>query len=250
MRSYHLIAATLLVACGGGEEAPEALRDVDPPPVNAPLTRAQRPEGEQGRPTLPADSAPALVLSRGERAFAGTLRLQGALRAEAGSITIAPQEGEALRIDYRLPRGVPQPAYLPARASAEIRELGGPEGADRRVVVGDPGGLTLAEVWQSSPDPVSVELTGGVSLTQGETAGDSVGYTAAPLRVVQGGQTLTRVPIGEPIRVSTGQGALVVYALVSHRHIVPEGEDAAGDRYILHAWVSGQGRGEGPAGGR
>jgi hypothetical protein len=180
------------------------------------------------------------LIVRGEQVAQGEIRLEGKLSIEPGAIILTPSQGESLRILYRLPKALPAPSRIPELGKVSIREFSGPQGADRKVIVGNGRELTFAEVWQTSPKPLDVALTNEVSLVQQAAPEPKAEYSVADLIVKQKGEVLGKVPVGSATRIQTGAGVLVVYVEVSHRYRVPEGEDHAGDRYILQGWVTGQ----------
>ena len=234
--------ATVLVCAACAEEAPrapEALRGVQSPPVNQPLVRPSGREIQQTRPSLPQDDRPALIVTRGGRGFFGELILEGGLSVSEDGIVVTPRDGDPVEILYRLPRGIPAPSQLPGTGQVVLRDRGGPDGADRVVIVGDGRAVILAEVWQTATEPQDVALTGGLRLVQRQVADSGVGYILSDLVVVENGRELGIVPVDSATAFSTGTGEIVVYVEVSHLYRVPADEDHAGSHYIMHAWIAG-----------
>ena len=167
--------------------------------------------------------------------------MEGRLELSPRRITVKSAEAEGVEILYRLPDGLAAPAHVPGRATASVRDLSGPQGADRLVTVRDPQGLTFLELWRRSPDPIQVE-SGDLLIEQRAVQADASNpqgvYVAAPV-FISAGEKQQEIPLGRAVRVETGRQALNVYVETSHLFAVPEDVDHGGRYYILRVWITG-----------
>lgn len=246
--SRHMIVAlvlvTIIVACRPEPKPPPdqpkhvLLNGLKPPPLNKPIHQPS--EKQQAAPAqLPEGPASALIVVRDGRPFAGTVNLTGRLTIGANRIRIDPTQGGSLELLYRLPVGVPSLKAQTGNGAIDIVERTGPGGADQRVLVRSESKPVLAEIWQRSAKPLSLDLGNGVRLVQLPAPGPAkTGYTETQLNLLEGARAVGQVPIGRVTEFQTASGRYAVFAEVSHL-FAPSPADAGQVEggYILRAWV-------------
>lgn len=213
------------------------LSGLEPPPLNTPLHEPPGERQQVSAPQLPPGPASVLLVTRGGRPFIGVANLTGRLTVAANRIRIEPAQDSALEILYRLPAGLSLRTGT-TNGSIAVTERSGPGGADQLVVVRSESRLALAEIWQRSLKPLSVDLGSSLRLQQRLARAVAAGYAEAPLDVLDNGRVLSRAPIGRLTRIEASAGRYVVLAEVSHL-FTPATSDAEqfGAGYILRAWV-------------
>jgi hypothetical protein len=247
MLAHVIVAVALTVTVAGCRRDPKPppnqpsdplLIGLEPPPLNKPV---HEPPGEQRVtiPQLPPGPASALVVTRGGRPFIGVANLTGRLIVGANRIQIQPAQDSALEILYRLPPGLPALTAATTDGSIAVTERNEPAGADQLVLVRGDSRLVLAEVWQRSLRPLSVDLGNGLRLQQRSAQPVATGgYAEAPLDVLDGARVVTRVPIGRATEIQAAAGRYAVLVEVSHLFTqAPSDKEQFGSGYILRAWV-------------
>lgn len=234
-----------VIACAERTPEPPAsqpqhalLEGLEPPPLNRPVQLAPAAQ-EQVTLRLPPGNQAALLVVQGGRPFSGTVTDSGQITVSDSLIRLTPTEGASIEILYRVPAGLPRPASGDRTGSATVMEMSGPAASNRQLIVRGNGRLVLAEVWQTSDRPITIDLGRGLQLVQRATRQAATGeYAEAQLQVLERSQVLATIPLGEPTRVGTSADSIAVFVEVSHL-MTPSDADVGQVQggYILHAWV-------------
>ena len=245
VRVIVVIVSVGLVACAG-EPRPPADRPAHPvldrleaPVTNAPLRvtpTAVRPlEGQQS----PAGQASVLLVTRDGQPFAGNLDSAGEYTIQGDRIRFTPVQGSVLDVRLRLPAGLTLARQATFSGRLTIAEASSPAAADRTLVLRDDGGLLLAEIWRQTAEPVSFDLGDGLRIVQQGTRGVAGQYTPAGVSVMQNGETLDALTVGERARVSARAGTYDVIVETSSLYTpAPADADQYPGGYILRVWVT------------
>jgi hypothetical protein len=236
-----------IAACTSSRPAPPddqpkhpLLDSLEPPSLNRPIKAAPA-KADQTKPTLPDDDRQALLVLRGDRAFSGRFEGTGDVIVDKNRIEFRPKTGDTFVLMYRLPEGMPALPETTGVGFLRIAEFGGPEGADRIVVVNHKEDLLLGELWRRSPEPLSLEVGRGLRLSQQRAPAPPKGsnYSEAPIGIYRGRTLVARLPIGKATPVDTSMGLIEAFVEVSHRFTPGEADlDQHPAEYILHAWLS------------
>jgi len=219
------------------------LQGLTPPPVNMPIRLPTGPR-EQVRPQLPDDGEPVLLIVRDGAPFTGTVQQRGrfAVRDDVIEFRTASEQQSVLRMLYRLPEALEPLARGTFEGTLELQETGGPEGANRQLLVRSNETIQLGEVWQSRSAPLEVALGQRVQLVQTPIAQRTErGQVPVEVQVVDNGEVIATLPVGEATDVQTSEGGLTFYPLTSQYMATGEGQLAQyPDQYTLHVWIRGR----------
>lgn len=234
----------LMISTGCGDPippqiVPSYLQGLEPPPLNKPW-RPIAIKSEETSLNLPRDNQAATLVTQNNKAFRGEVQHIGTVTVDEEGIEFDPKQGKPLRILYRLPPGMLPLPKMQQPAELHIRELSGPGGADRVIMLKQGNALLFSEVWQRAKRPLQVKLIDTFRLQQAPTSEPTrEGYTEAEAALYEDDELVAKLPIGKTIDVDTPAGSLQTFVETSHRY-VPSKADAEQypDEYILHAWVA------------
>lgn len=219
------------------------LQGLTPPPVNMPIRLPTAPR-EQERPRLPDDGEPSLLILRGGAPFSGTVQERGrfVVQNDVIEFQVASEQQPPLRMLYRFPEGVEPLAQGTFEGALELQETGGPEGANRRLLVRSGDTLRFGELWQSRPEPLTVAIGQRVQLVQtAPSQRQARGHTPVEVHVADDGERIATLPIGEPTQVQTREGTITFFLMTSQYTATGNGELAQyPDEYTLHVWIRGR----------
>ena len=242
-RILALVIAAASAGCAAEPDPPPGqpqhvlLNELEPPPLNRPTAPSSVRADEPPPQAAPGDT-PGVFAFREGRLIVGTIEVAGNVSVEPAVIRVQPESGAPIELRYRLPAGLSVPAPRSGAGRAAITQQTSPAATDRRVLVSIGEQPVLAEIWQQRSQPLEFEIGPGIRLVQGEAVSGNGQYAEAPVTVVDGGRTLVRVPIGEPVVVQSSAGPVRVLVQVTHL-FTPSPADAGQVEggYILRAWA-------------
>jgi hypothetical protein len=237
-----ILAAAVGAACRGATfEPPKQARDpllerLKEPPLNVPMKAPPRTRQETPRPpALPPGDQPGIFVFSDGRPLTRALTVSGRVALKSGVVEFVPETGTAVQVLYRLPQKLDQVPALTGTGSLTYVDRSSPAGPAKRVILSVDGLPLLAEVWQKSPGPITLELGTGLELRQ--TPGSAEGVHDVPVEIVlrQEAQPLSA---GVVTTVKTASGMLRAFVQASYVANVPDPTGQYVGGYILHAWIA------------
>jgi len=231
------------VACGPSTPEPPAdqprhalLEGLEAPPLNRPLT--SRPGRSEPPAQVVLQEGPAVVLvTLDGTPFSGQFSGSGFVTVRDSVIDFTTSDERQVRIQYRAPTQLTALSQGEGVGALRLVERSGPEGANRALALDQGGSLKMGEVWRSEAEPIRFDLGSRLALRQSRVEGSERGAVAVPLDVMEGGQAIARVPIGETVTVQTRSGVYEVYVRASHLSQDDEPAGQFGSGYVLNAWI-------------
>ncbi|MDH4187141.1 MAG: hypothetical protein OEV08_09090 [Nitrospira sp.] len=230
-------------------EGPPVEAAIQAPRVNKPLRPIPVPDhrGEArldvSRVQLPARATDIVLTGRPELSMRGVpvnIAVAGKVELKEGLLSLRPNDGSApLNLLFRTPKDLPKPSSLPREVRFDYADHSNKAGIKRSIILSDDTGKPLfAEIWQTSRNPLHVDLGNGLSLEQmSGDMGNTSQTVPVALSVKQNGAFLGTVQFRKPATFKTHSGAITIFIEFSLRKFTPESQENAGALYILKAWA-------------
>lgn len=208
-----------------------------PPPVNYPLPDPTPASVAPYNPILPTGSIPESVSAVNNKYFNGSVTGNGTITLNENLIDITTEDGDSIKVAYRLPISLGEISDRTFHGAITLTDLSTIASTHKTLSLSDESGLLLYEVFTSSEEPVVLDPTSYINITQNER-GESLGSVFEPIAIdISTSTGTTKIVNDQTISVNTVSGTFQVY--LQNSHILsssPESTDPF-TGYQIHVWI-------------